>query len=103
MLSSDNSIIGIGLNYDELFDRLYESIFDKINPTNQIERNLQISFTKKIISLIEEKDLKDTIKSKALSMKEEINKLSNKKSRSSSDNTLKNHFNYIVFLTSKEN
>ena len=103
MLSSDNSIVGEGLNYNELFDRLYESIFDKINPTNQIERNLQISFTKKIISLIEEKDLKDTIKSKALSMKEEINKLSNKKSRSSSNNTLKNHFNYIVFLTSKEN
>ena len=103
MLSSDNSIIGEGLNYDELLDLLYESIFDKINPTNQIERNLQISFTKKIISLIEEKDLKDVIKSKALSMKEQINKLSNKKSRSSSNNTLKNHYNYIVFLTSKEN
>ena len=103
MLSSDNSIVGEGLNYDELLDLLYESIFDKINPTNQIERNLQISFTKKIISLIEEKDLKDVIKSKALSMKEQINKLSNKKSRSSSNNTLKNHYNYIVFLTSKEN
>ena len=103
MLSSDNSIIGEGLNYDELLDLLYESIFDKINPTNQIERNLQISFTKKIILLIEEKDLKDVIKSKALSMKEQINKLSNKKSRSSSKNTLKNHYNYIVFLTSKEN
>ena len=36
-------------------------------------------------------------------MKEEINKLSNKKSRSSSNNTLKNHYNYIVFLTSREN
>lgn len=103
MLSSDNSIIGKGLNYNEFLDLFYESIFDKINPTNQIERNLQISFTKKIISLIEEKDLKDAIKSKALSMKEQINKLSNKKSRSSSKNTLKNHYNYIVFLTSKEN
>ena len=103
MLSSDNSIVGEGLNYNELFDLLYESIFDKINPTNQIERNLQISFTKKIISLIEEKDLKDALKSKALSMKEEINKLSNKKSRSSSNNTLKNHYNYIEFLTSREN
>ena len=103
MLSSDNSLVGEGLNYNELFDLLYESIFDKINPTNQIERNLQISFTKKIISLIEEKDLKDALKSKALSMKEEINKLSNKKSRSSSNNTLKNHYNYIVFLTSREN
>ena len=103
MLSSDNSIIGEGLNYNQLLDLLYESIFDKINPTNQIERNLQISFTKKIILLIEEKDLKDVIKSKALSMKEQINKLSNKKSRSSSKNTLKNHYNYIVFLTSKEN
>ena len=103
MLSSDNSIVGEGLNYNQLFDLLYESIFDKINPTNQIERNLQISFTKKIISLIEEKDLKDALKSKALSMKEEINKLSNKKSRSSSNNTLKNHYNYIVFLTSREN
>ena len=103
MLSSENSIIGEGLKYNELFDLLYESIFEKINPTNQIDRNLQLSFTKKIISLIEEKDLKDAIKAKALSIKEEINKLSNKKSRSSSNNILKNHYDYIVFLTSKEN
>ena len=103
MLSSENSIVGEGLKYNELFDILYESIFEKINPTNQIDRNLQLSFTKKIISLIEEKDLKDAIKAKALSMREEINKLSNKKSRSSSNNILKNHYDYIVFLTSKEN
>jgi len=103
MLSSENSIVGEGLKYNELFDLLYESIFEKINPTNQIDRNLQLSFTKKIISLIEEKDLKDAIKAKALSMREEINKLSNKKSRSSSNNILKNHYGYIVFLTSKEN
>ncbi len=103
MLSSENSIVGEGLKYNELFDLLYESIFKKINPTNQIDRNLQLSFTKKIISLIEEKDLKDAIKAKALSMREEINKLSNKKSRSSSNNILKNHYDYIVFLTSKEN
>ncbi len=103
MLSSENSIVGEGLKYNELFDLLYESIFEKINPTNQIDRNLQLSFTKKIISLIEEKDLKDAIKAKALSMREKINKLSNKKSRSSSNNILKNHYDYIVFLTSKEN
>tara|TARA_Y100000816_G_scaffold51307_1_gene32820 strand:- start:4152 stop:6383 length:2232 start_codon:yes stop_codon:yes gene_type:complete len=103
MLSSENSIVGEGLKHNELFDLLYESIFEKINPTNQIDRNLQLSFTKKIISLIEEKDLKDAIKAKALSMREEINKLSNKKSRSSSNNILKNHYDYIVFLTSKEN
>ena len=103
MLSSENSIVGEGLKYNELFDILYESIFEKINPTNQIDRNLQLSFTKKIISLIEEKDLKDAIKAKALSIREEINKLSNKKSRSSSNNILKNHYDYIVFLTSKEN
>ena len=103
MLSSENSIVGEGLKYNELFDLLYESIFEKINPTNQIDRNLQLSFTKKIISLIEEKDLKDAIKAKALSIRGEINKLSNKKSRSSSNNILKNHYDYIVFLTSKEN
>ena len=103
MLSSENSIVGEGLKYNELFDLLYESIFEKINPTNQIDRNLQLNFTKKIISLIEEKDLKDAIKAKALSIREEINKLSNKKSRSSSNNILKNHYDYIVFLTSKEN
>ena len=102
MLSSDNSIVGEGLKYNELFDLLYESIFEKINPTNQIDRSLQLSFAKKIISLIEEKDLKDAIKAKALSMKEKINKLSNKKSRSSSNNILKNHYEYIVYLTSNE-
>ena len=102
MLSSDNSIVGEGLKYNELFDLLYESIFEKINPTNQIDRSLQLSFAKKIISLIEEKDLKDAIKANALSMKEKINKLSNKKSRSSSNNILKNHYEYLVYLTSNE-
>lgn len=47
MLSSDNSIVGEGLKYNELFDLLYESIFEKINPTNQIDRSLQLSFAKK--------------------------------------------------------
>ena len=48
MLSSDNSIKGDGLKYYELFDNLFESIFQKVSPTDQIKRNLQISFAKKI-------------------------------------------------------
>jgi len=103
MLSSSNSLVGDGLEYNELFNRLYKSIFEKINPSNQIERNLQISFTKKINSLINEEDLKDAIKSKALSMKDEINKLSAKKIRSSANEVIKNHFNYLIFLTTEEN
>ena len=103
MLSSSNSLVGDGLEYNELFNRLYKSIFEKINPSNQIERNLQISFTKKINSLIDEEDLKDAIKSKALSMKDEINKLSAKKIRSSANEVIKNHFNYLIFLTTEEN
>ena len=103
MLSSSNSLVGDGLEYNELFNRLYKSIFEKINPSNQIERNLQISFTKKINSLIDEEDLKDAIKSKALSMIDEINKLSAKKIRSSANEVIKNHFNYLIFLTTEEN
>ena len=80
MLSSDNSIKGNTLEYYELFDNLYESVFQKINPSDQIKRNLQISFTQKIIELITNEDLKDGIKSKALSIKQKINKISYRKS-----------------------
>jgi hypothetical protein len=99
MLSSDNSIKGNTLKYYELFDNLYESVFQKINPSDQIKRNLQISFTQKIIELITNEDLKDGIKSKALSIKQKINKISYRKSKSSNSDIVKDHFNYIVFLT----
>jgi len=99
MLSSDNSIKGNALKYYELFDNLYESVFQKINPTDQIKRNLQISFAQKIIELITNEDLKEGIKSKALSVKQKINKISYRKSKSSNSDIAKDHFNYLVFLT----
>jgi len=102
MLSSDNSIKGDGLKYYELFDNLFESVFQKVSPTDQIKRNLQISFVKKISELITEEDLKDGIKSKALSMKQKINKISERKSRSSNNDIVKDHFNYLVFLTNDD-
>jgi len=99
MLSSDNSIKGNALKYYELVDNLYESVFQKINPTDQIKRNLQISFAQKIIELITNEDLKEGIKSKALSVKQKINKISYRKSKSSNSDIAKDHFNYLVFLT----
>ena len=102
MLSSDNSIKGDALKYYELFDNLFESIFQKVVPTDQIKRNLQISFTKKISELIIEEDLKDVIKSKALSIKQKINKISDRKSRSSNADLVKDHYNYLVFLTNDD-
>jgi hypothetical protein len=103
MLSSNSTLVGEGLNFHELIDILFKSIFEKINPVKDIDRNLQISFTKKIISLIQEEDLKDPIKSKALSMKDHINKLSKRKIKSNSNKIIKDHFRYIFFLTSEEN
>ena len=41
----------------------------------------------------------DGIKSKALSIKQKINKISYRKSKSSNSDIAKDHFNYIVFLT----
>jgi hypothetical protein len=103
MLSSNSTLVGEGLNFHELIDILFKSIFEKINPVKDIDRNLQISFTKKIISLIQEEDLKDPIKSKALSMKDHINKLSKRKIKSNSNKIIKDHFRYIFFLTSEKN
>jgi len=99
MLSSENSLKGDGLKYHELIDDLFETILQNTNPTGQIKRNLQISFSKKINELITEEDLKDVIKSKALSIKKKINKISNRKSRSANTDIIKDHFSYIVFLT----
>ncbi|HIG09195.1 MAG TPA: DUF5117 domain-containing protein [Alphaproteobacteria bacterium] len=102
MLSSSKTIEGNALEYDNLIDMLFESIIDKIAPTDQFSRNLQISFTKKINTLIEEDDLEGAIKSKALSVKRKINKLSERKSRSSSKDLIKDHYSYLNFITTED-
>ena len=102
MLSASKTIEGNALEYDNLIDMLFESIIDKISPTDQFSRNLQISFTKKINTLIEEDDLEDAIKSKALSVKRKINKLSERKSRSSSKDLIKDHYSYLNFITTED-
>ena len=81
MLSSFNSIRGEALSYNDLLENLFESIFIKIYPEDQLKRNLQISFTKRIVALLDEKDLKSVIKSSVLSMKRKINRLSRKNSK----------------------
>jgi len=102
MLSASKTIEGNGLEFDNLIDILFESIIDKIAPTDQFSRNLQISFTKKINTLIEEDDLEDAIKSKSLSVKRKINKLSERKSRSSSKGLIKDHYSYLNFITTED-
>ena len=102
MLSASKTIEGNGLEFDNLIDILFESIIDKIAPKDQFSRNLQISFTKKINTLIEEDELEDAIKSKALSVKRKINKLSERKSRSSSKDLIKDHYSYLNFITTED-
>ena len=102
MLSASKTIEGNALEFDNLIDILFESIIDKIAPTDQFSRNLQISFTKKINTLIEEDDLEGVIKSKALSVKRKINKLSERKSRSSSKDLIKDHYSYLNFITTED-
>ena len=102
MLSASKTIEGNALEYDNLIDMLFESIIDKIAPTDQFSRNLQISFTKKINTLIEEDDLEDAIKSKSLSVKRKINKLSERKSRSNSKDLIKDHYSYLNFITTED-
>ena len=102
MLSASKTIEGNGLEFDNLIDILFESIIDKIAPKDQFSRNLQISFTKKINTLIEEDDLEDAIKSKSLSVKRKINKLSERKSRSSSKGLIKDHYSYLNFITTED-
>ena len=102
MLSASKTIEGNGLEFDNLIDILFESIIDKIAPKDQFSRNLQISFTKKINTLIEEDDLEDAIKSKSLSVKRKINKLSERKSRSSSKDLIKDHYSYLNFITTED-
>tara|TARA_B100001146_G_scaffold28443_1_gene21430 strand:+ start:2250 stop:4586 length:2337 start_codon:yes stop_codon:yes gene_type:complete len=102
MLSASKTIEGNGLEFDNLIDILFESIIDKIAPKDQFSRNLQISFTKKINTLIEEDNLEDAIKSKSLSVKRKINKLSERKSRSSSKDLIKDHYSYLNFITTED-
>ena len=92
MLSSFNSIRGEALSYNDLLENLFESIFIKIYPEDQLKRNLQISFTKRIVALLDEKDLKSVIKSSVLSMKRKINRLSRKNSKGASISLIKDHY-----------
>tara|TARA_B100000427_G_C15507186_1_gene594526 strand:- start:114 stop:2447 length:2334 start_codon:yes stop_codon:yes gene_type:complete len=103
MLSASKTIEGNALEFQNLMDILFESIIDNISPTDQFSRNLQITFTNKMNSLIEEKDLEGVIKSKALSIKRRINKFSERKSRSSSRDLIKDHYSYLNFITTEDN
>ena len=103
MLSSFNSIKGEALSYNDLLENLFESIFIKIYPEDQLKRNLQISFTKRIVTLLDEKDLKSVIKSSVLSMKRKINRLSKKNSKGVSRSLIKDHYEHLVFLTQEDN
>ena len=103
MLSSFNSIRGEALSYNDLLENLFESIFIKIYPEDQLKRNLQISFTKRIITLLDEKDLKSVIKSSVLSIKRKINRLSKKNSKGVSRSLIKDHYDHLVFLTQEDN
>ncbi len=103
MLSSFNSIKGEALSYNDLLENLFESIFIKIYPEDQLKRNLQISFTKRIVTLLDEKDLKSVIKSSVLSMKRKINRLSKKNSKGVSKSLIKDHYEHLVFLTQEDN
>ena len=103
MLSSFNSIRGEALSYNDLLENLFESIFIKIYPEDQLKRNLQISFTKRIVTLLDEKDLKSVIKSSVLSMKRKINRLSRKNSKGASRSLIKDHYEHLVFLTQEDN
>tara|TARA_A100001015_G_scaffold268143_1_gene318776 strand:+ start:1710 stop:4037 length:2328 start_codon:yes stop_codon:yes gene_type:complete len=102
MLSSFNSIKGEALSYNDLLENLFESIFIKIYPEDQLKRNLQISFTKRIVTLLDEKDLKSVIKSSVLSMKRKINRLSKKNSKGVSRSLIKDHYEHLVFLTQED-
>ena len=103
ILSASKTIEGNALEFQNLMDILFESIIDNISPTDQFSRNLQITFTNKMNSLIEEKDLEGVIKSKALSIKRRINKFSERKSRSSSRDLIKDHYSYLNFITTEDN
>jgi hypothetical protein len=103
MLSSFNSIKGEALSYNDLLENLFESIFIKIYPEDQLKRNLQISFTKRIVTLLDEKDLKSVIKSSVLSIKRKINRLSKKNSKGVSRSLIKDHYDHLVFLTQEDN
>lgn len=103
MLSSFNSIRGEALSYNDLLENLFESIFIKIYPEDQLKRNLQISFTKRIVTLLDEKDLKSVIKSSVLSIKRKINRLSKKNSKGVSRSLIKDHYDHLVFLTQEDN
>ena len=102
ILSASKTIEGNALEFQNLMDILFESIIDNISPTDQFSRNLQITFTNKMNSLILEKDLEGVIKSKALSIKRRINKFSERKSRSSSRDLIKDHYSYLNFITTED-
>ena len=103
MLSSFNSIKGEALSYNDLLENLFESIFIKIYPEDQLKRNLQISFTKRIFTLLDEKYLKSVIKSSVLSIKRKINRLSKKNSKGVSRSLIKDNYDHLVFLTQEDN
>jgi len=98
MLSTHATLKGEGLHPDELLSLLKSTLFEKGKTPDDSQQALQIHFARRIDELVTDEKLNPRVQSQLMGLKKEIHLLA-KKRRSSANQELKNHFNYLYTLT----
>ncbi len=93
MLSTNQTLVGQGLEVQIMIDTLFNHIFNNRTQADIYERALQLNFIEQIKVLKENEDLHPEIKVYLNTLQSNINKWA-KKNKNTSDKVLKAHFEY---------
>ena len=101
MLSTNATLVGVGLSPQELLNQLFINLVKHPEAVDLSQKSLQLHFATQLKSLLKEDKLNPTIKADIKAVLSKVEKEAKKKSKSANQSR-KNHFNYLMTLSSSE-
>jgi len=100
ILSSHNTLVGQGLDPDEILDHFFIHLIVQTNTLDDSFKTLQIRFAERIQELSKEEELNPRIKTSLEAFKKEIYSIAKKRSKAGTK-VEKIHYTYLTKLTSE--
>ena len=101
MLSANASLVGQGMDAAELLNRLYTDLITAPQELDLSQKSLQLHFATQLKALLEEDKLNPSVKAEIKGMLYKLEKLAKKKSKTTNESN-KNHFNYLKEIAQAE-